>query len=468
TKDIQIGINNLIENMEKVKKGNVNIEIKNNRKDEFGLIMDNFSEMVDKIKIINNLKDDFLSNTSHELRTPINGIIGLSESVLKNSENKLSPKAHKNINIILSISKRLSSLIDDILDYSKLKNRDINLNKEKIDMKYVVEAILNALKETIGKKQIELINDISIDTPYVLADENRLQQILYNLIGNAIKFTEKGYLRVSNEIIDNYTVVCVEDTGIGISKDKLEGVFKNFEQLDNSVGVNYNGTGLGLNITKKLVELHDGEVWVESIRGKGSKFYFTLPVLDESIVNIQSSKNNKKLSIDEIEAFKEEIQDDFINYSNYMDNTTVLDEDSNVDNNNIKILIVDDESINLKTISKHLTVQKYYVEMALDGFMALEKIKNKKFDLIITDISMPKMTGFELCMNLRKVYTNYELPIIILTSKNQSNDIVKGFNLGANDYIVKPFKKEELLVRVKLQISLKKTFKNLKKEKNIV
>jgi signal transduction histidine kinase/CheY-like chemotaxis protein len=472
TKDILNGVNNLVKNMNIVKSGNLKIDLDNDRGDELGIITDNFIDMVKKIKEIDKLKDEFLSNTSHELRTPINGIIGLSESLLNPKKYKLTNDSKRYINMILSSGKRLSSLIDDILDYSKLKSKDIKLNILKVDLRQVVDSIINVLKVTSQGKSIEFINDISYEFPYVSADEKRIQQILYNLIGNAIKFTEKGHIKIYTNIVEKNSVLCVEDTGIGIPKDKLKNIFESFEQVDNSISRQFGGTGLGLSITKKLVELHNGEIWVESSHGLGSKFYFSLPVFDGSLTN---NKNNKILNYDEIEETDEiydeneigDLNGELIVDGEDIDWEKYLNEEKMLDNNSNKtILVIDDEPINLQVLKNHLSSVNYNVETEINGYNALKKLNNKKYDLIMTDVMMPKISGFELCIKIREKFSRYNLPIIVLTAKGQAGDIVKGFKVGANDYILKPFRKEELLVRVKTQLEMKENFDKINLEKS--
>jgi len=218
------------------------------------------AELSGKLQALDKLKDEFLANTSHELRTPLNGIIGVAESLIDGAAGTLELKAKQNLKLIVSSGRRLYSLINDILDFSKLKNNDLVLQKSAVDIREMVSIVLTIIKATMPEKEIELINSIPGNSPFVEADENRLQQILYNLVGNGVKFTHKGYVRVSSELQNNRMEIRVEDTGIGIASGRLEAIFKNFQQEDGSVSREYGGTGLGLSISKKLVELHGSDI----------------------------------------------------------------------------------------------------------------------------------------------------------------------------------------------------------------
>ena len=227
-------------------------------------------DLNDSLQHLNRLKDEFLANTSHELRTPLNGIIGIAEYLIDGSSGQLSAQTRVNLVAIAASGKRLANLVNDILDFSQLKHRDIQLQLAPVSLREITEIVLTASVPLIRKKNLQLKNNIAADLVQVLADENRLQQILYNLIGNGIKFTKSGRVEVSAQLVtgqgekatqkDNrefdYVAISVEDTGIGIPEDKLERIFASFEQADGFTGRVYGGTGLGLAITKKLVELH--------------------------------------------------------------------------------------------------------------------------------------------------------------------------------------------------------------------
>ncbi|NQZ13122.1 MAG: MCP four helix bundle domain-containing protein, partial [Algicola sp.] len=233
------------------------------------------------------LKDDFLANTSHELRTPLHGIIGISESLLDGVGGSVTDIQTENIGMIIQSSRRLANLVDDILDFSKMKQHDLQLDFCAVDINSVCNIVVSIAKALIGNKPVVITKDIPQDLPLVMADENRLHQILLNLIGNSVKFTHEGEIKViiepqfSIEAIEgrpDSVLVSISDTGIGISKDKYQQIFQSFEQFDASTSREYGGTGLGLAVTKKLVELHGSTIDVDSQVGVGSTFSFSIPI----------------------------------------------------------------------------------------------------------------------------------------------------------------------------------------------
>ncbi|WP_298536971.1 tetratricopeptide repeat protein [uncultured Algibacter sp.] len=396
-------------------------------------------QRVAELEKIDKLKDEFLANTSHELRTPLNGIIGLSESLKDGAAGKLSQKANENLDMIVHSGRRLSNLVNDILDFSKLKNKDLNLSIQPIDVKGLVDLVLKVSGALAKGKKLTLLNSIPKNVPLVNADENRLQQILYNLIGNAIKFTQKGTVEIRAKEVDSMLSVSVIDTGIGIAKSKFDTIFKSFEQIDGSSGRVYGGTGLGLSVTKQLVELHGGTINVTSEVDIGSIFSFTLPVskINRGDINLEAANDNVQKA--------QKVTGDL----NEEEALTITHSISDV-----KILIVDDEPINRRVLENHLTVAGYSIEEVSNGPEALERIQQKRFELVLLDIMMPNMSGYDVCEILRKTYTASDLPIVLLTAKNRVSDLVAGFNVGANDYLTKPFSKNELLSRIKTHLNL--------------
>ncbi|MFZ5642897.1 MAG: ATP-binding protein [Bacillota bacterium] len=379
------------------------------------------------------LKDGFLANTSHELRTPLNGVLGIAEALLRGSEGELNSGQKQSLSIIAMSARRLSNLVNDILDHSRLKHSDIKLNIKPTRIEGIIETTIQVFRQLNSTLKVELSAAIADKLPPVMADENRLAQILYNLIGNAVKFTSRGYIRVTAKEKGEMLEVCVEDTGQGIPQEKFDDIFKSFEQVDTSVTRGHGGTGLGLSITKQLVESHGGSIWVESAIGKGSKFYFTLPVAGEK-------------HEEEITPVYELIAADLDRQPG-----TVT-----ADSTGAHILLVDDEIINLQTAASILKTGGYFITAVNSGAKALEEISNQKdISLVILDVMMPEMSGYEVCRIIRQNKSRYELPVLMLTAKTMTEDIIMGFEAGANDYLPKPVEAEELLARVKTLVSLK-------------
>ncbi|MDL2313560.1 response regulator [Desulfovibrio sp. OttesenSCG-928-C14] len=391
---------------------------------------------------LNELKDEFLANTSHELKTPINGIIGIVESMIDGATGPLSNEQKYNLAIVSNSGKRLSNMINDILDFTKLKNGELLLQIKIVDLKIIVDTVLILLRPLIKGKDLELINAIDSALPPISADENRIQQILYNLIGNAIKFTEKGQIRVSAQACGDLAAISVSDTGIGIPEDKFASIFESFEQVDGSTAREYGGTGLGLSITRKLVELHGGGISVASKLGEGSSFTFTLPISRGQAEPGQAAITRDAPGVIDIEDFAP--------------GREALPARGPGEGGR-RILVVDDEPVNIQVLQNLLLIRNYSVEKAYNGREALDLIASgREYDLILLDVMMPKMSGYEVCRRLRKQYSLFELPILMLTAKNQVQDIILGFQSGANDYIQKPFDKEELLARIQTHLDLKR------------
>jgi len=409
----------------------------------------------ERLQETDKLKDEFLANTSHELRTPLNGIIGLAESLLDGVAGQFSEKANTNLTMIISSAKRLSSLINDILDFSKLKHKQLELQIKPVSLRETVEIILTLSRTLVGQKSIKLINAIAPNLPNAYADENRLQQILYNLVGNAIKFTEKGQIHISATVVKHNIKISVSDTGIGLPKNKLNRIFKSFEQADGSTARKYGGTGLGLTVTKQLVELQGGKIWVESTIGIGSQFHFTLPISESQWVP-SSPVNSLSLSkIHQLDIEREQLETQTRSQQNQnmeqLETQTRFQQEQNEEQ--FKLLIVDDEPVNLQVLNNYLSLQNYYVVQANSGAEALQLIeKGFQPDAVLLDVMMPKMTGYEVTKKLRETWSEDQLPIVLLTAKNQIEDIVMGLESGANDYITKPFSKKELIARMKTHI----------------
>lgn len=421
-------------------------------------IIDNERAMNQRLKQFDKLKDEFLANTSHELRTPLNGITGLAESLIDGVAGQLPRKANHNLAMIIASGKRLSNLVNDILDFSTLKNHNLTLNTKPVDLQPLVEVVLALLRPLADKKSLRLINDIPSELPAILADENRLQQILHNLTGNAIKFTDEGQVIVSAQVIAQELQINVTDTGIGIELDKQAQIFDSFEQIDSDNNRTFGGTGLGLAICKQLVTLHGGQIEVDSQLDYGSVFSFTLPTCDQialsneatldTIARLQPLPQNvtvELLSDDEAEQY-------------YLESKIAR---SNQDNQRFRLLLVDDEPVNLQVLHDHLSLQNYQLVQASSGKQALKLLKEESFDLVLLDVMMPQISGFDVCQQLRETHSVNDLPVIFLTAKNQVTDLVHSFAVGANDYLTKPVAKHELLARVETHLKLLDVNRNL-------
>lgn len=410
--------------------------------------LSNFEELSERLKSLNNLKDDFLAITSHELKTPLNGIIGLSENLMNRASTNMSNDEKHDLFLIKASAGRLSNLVNDIIVFSKLKNNEIVLIRKPIKINKILEMVVKFSQPTISNKNIELVNLINETVPCIYGDEDRIQQIFYNLLGNAIKFTGEGKIIISYVVKEDYLEICIEDNGIGIPEEKISTIFNIYEQGE-GISEKFGGTGLGLYITKKLVELHNGNIMVSSIVGKGSKFIFTLPICSENESLVVENTEH-------VEKFKPLASNISINKINEN-----FDEVIDIKpNKNYKILIVDDDYINQKILEDYLSGLSQHILKASTGKQALEIIeKHRDLDLVILDMMIPDLLGYDICSIIREKYSLFELAILMMTAEHRPENLVKSFEFGANDYLRKPFSKQELLARANTLLTMKYSVK---------
>ena len=398
----------------------------------------------------NEAKNQIMANTSHELRTPLHGIINLADLIRIGASGPVSPQAVQDLEMIINSASRLNSLVNDILDFSKLQKQQLEIQHKPVDLFQVAENSLALLKPLHREKPIDLQNELTKDLPLVDGDEDRIQQILLNLLGNALKFTESGEVRLSAVIQDGWIELAVADTGIGIPQDKQERIFDAFEQGDASTERTHGGTGLGLSVAKQLVELHGGRIWLESVVGQGSVFRFTLPCSSaseqERTEPVVSKKVNTTKALPVTVATVPVVEEETGSEPNV---DLLVDDPSEV-----TILVVDDEPINRQVLRNQLEMVGYRVEVAIDGLQGLKLLEKLNPQVILLDVMMPRISGYQTCYRIRQKYSASELPIILLTAKDQPEDTVRGFQHGANDYLTKPFSREELLIRVQFHLKL--------------
>ena len=404
-------------------------EIKSN--DEIGKLANGFNFMIEQIEKQNNelktaknqsddalkAKERFLANMTHELRTPLTSIVGLS-SLLEETEMNNEQKEY--LQNIKQSSDHLLAIINDLLEFSKLGTGKLNLEKSQFSVRKTIQRIERSMEFELKNRKLEFITSIDEAIPHsIIGDEYRLNQILINLVGNAIKFTPNGSICIevkkisesSNHVELEFWVI---DTGIGIVKEKQEIIFESFTQESSDTNRKYGGSGLGLAITKQLIEIQNGSIRVKSEKGKGSSFVFTIPY-------------QKK-------------QD--INSDKYKDQMILLE--------NNKVLLVDDNEMNLLFTKSLLDKNNLKTKICNDGEEALQKLKDEDFDIILLDLHMPKMDGYELSRIIRNFTDKKKssIPIIALTAAATLNEIKKCFDSGMNDYLVKPFKKDELISKI--------------------
>ncbi|MHC4871982.1 MAG: CHASE4 domain-containing protein [Planctomycetota bacterium] len=370
----------------------------------------------------NRMKDDFFANMSHELRTPLNSIIGFAEALVHSRDLQ---ETHSKANVILSESDTLLSLINESLDLARIKSGKLEIAEEAFDILDLIDQLKSSHAIHAKNKGIELTIDVKDElSQYYCGDVLRIRQILSNLINNAIKFTDRGSVKVSAEIssvIDNREIVrfSIDDTGIGISEDKLEKVFARFTQVDSSTTRRYGGSGLGITITNELLKLMGGELKVKSRPEEGSTFWFEIALMP-------------------------------VTREDYLDN--LQQADNHIDINNLKkaaILVVDDYPANLEVAKIHLEHAGHRVTTAADGYTALKMLEEHDFDLVIMDLQMPEIDGYDTTRKIRQGNISYsEVKILGMTANTSPRDLQECRNCGMDDIISKPVKRNILLGKV--------------------
>jgi len=392
------------------------------------------------LRELDELKDKCLSTTSHELRNPLTGIIGVAESLLEDGLGRLLPEQSYNLAMIAASGRRLTNLVNDVLDFHQLKHEGLKLQVKAINLREVTDLILTMSQPLVNHKRVQLHNRIQASLPLVTADETRLQQIIYNLIDNAIKFTETGKIEVTARVLSTTMVeVSITDSGIGISAEKIKQITQAFEQDEINRSHAYLDFGAGLTIIKQLVALHGGQLEVKSKVGHGTRFSFTLP-----ISQVESADYRKPPQ--DMMRVREAMSKPILT-------TPSL---SPQEGQKFKVLIVDDENLNRLILYNYLSLNDFEVIQAADGFEALDILTRITPDIILLDVMMPKLSGYDVCFKIRQTHPAHELPIVLLTARNFTADMLAGFEVGANDYLTKPFDKDELLARLRTHLNLAK------------
>lgn len=462
-------ITHLTKVFEVIAEGKLDAEIDVIRNDEIGSLIHSFSRMRDSIKnqiqvieeqnqklqAADRFKDEILANTSHELKTPIHGIVGLSEAILTAPASR-SKQEIKHLKMIISNGRRLNRLIDDLLEFHKMHHYGIELYPHPIVLPAVVENVLTFCRPLLSHDKQQLINQVPSSLPKVIADENRLEQILYNLISNSIKFTPQGKIIVATEQTDQTVTISIRDTGIGIPTDQQGAIFNIFTQVASSLSKNHRGVGLGLAITKELIERHGSQIQLESTVGQGSCFSFSL----------ECSTQNDSLSIDPMTDPSPTVGQHLIENPELVE-ASFLSDFKSLPNTAARILVVDDEVVNQEVLLAYLEGQNFQVRVASSGEEALEKIQEELPDLVLLDLMMPHMNGYDVCEVIRSRWDLITLPVIIVSAKNQLNDLERGFHVGANDYLTKPFHPREVLVRIKTHLLAKMSVQKIKETQRL-
>ncbi len=343
--------------------------------------------------------------------------------------------------------------VNDILDFSKLKNDRIEMDAKAVSLESVIDVVVGLMKPLSDEKNIKLTVSHSERMPMAIGDENRIQQILLNLVGNAVKFTHTGEVTVRlRQAPDNFIEVSIADTGVGIPPVELKQIFAAFQRGQSARDAQIEGTGLGLALCRQLVELQGGQIWLKSELGKGSEFTFTLPCSapDKQDVSKITDKQTVVTGADDHSLDNDEAASGSGN--------SVTDQKESTAKSAYRLALVDDDPANLTLIRRYLRDSNYDLDCFTLGSALLEAIQEgARYDLVLLDIMMPEQSGFQICRLLRKQFAMEELPVLFLSAKNQIEDLQRGFRFGANDYVAKPFVLEELQVRIDYQLKMHKS-----------
>jgi len=349
-------------------------------------------------------------------------------------------------NIVLSNARRLHKLINQILDISKIDARMMQFKEEPADIIGLIKNIMLAFESVAHSKKIEFTGEYDSESLYCLFDREKIEKIIYNLLSNAFKFTDKdGKIKVTITSAGENVILSVKDTGSGIDESMLPKIFDRFYQADNTMTRNYEGTGIGLSIVKEYVEMHNGAIEVQSVTGSGTTFILTLPLKKIEPEFIQHEHFSYAVNHETASMYISDFASDAPGAGAYQVNE--------VRDKLKSILIVDDNS-DIRRYIKDILITSYNIIEAENGIDGMEKVINSKPDLVISDIMMPKMDGYQLLKEIKNNTHTAQTPVILLTAKADEIEKVEGLDAGADDYLTKPFSSKELRARVKSLIKL--------------
>lgn len=373
----------------------------------------------------NQMKDEFLLKTSKELKEMLYGILNLSKSLMEGTKGPLKRPQQEQIILMHNVTKRLGHLVDDLQLSSSLMSGEISISPSIVSAKIINEVVEEIRYTNLDISNVTIISKVDTALPAMFTDELRLKQVLYNLLYNAIQHTKNGQITVEAHVDKQQMVIDIIDTGTGIPSHELELIFNAFYQGKNSVGKD--GLGLGLSITKNIVKNLNGDIYVKSELGEGTTFTFTIPLANDIDLSLEKSYRS-------VSHINERVAQSLLAPHYKMKEK--------------KILLVDEDQAHLQKLSNELSLQGYTIISIENGFAALEYIKENQVDCMIIDLLMNKMSGYDLCKEVRKKYDMLELPIVVMTSMMKYSDLKLTLQFGANDYLQKPINVDELNIRI--------------------
>ncbi len=407
-----------------------------------------------RIKELDKFKSRFYTNITHEFRTPLTVISGISEELASNNEHLNVPAAEKQRikqghNLIQRNSKNLLRLVNQLLELARIGSGAIKMNLIQADILYFLRYLTESFASMAAEKEITLTFHSEIDQLIMDFDEDKIQHIAYNLLSNAIKFTPMGgavdfLVNKTEDRGNSYLQIEVKDTGIGISEEQLPFIFDRFYQTDSSTTRKGEGTGIGLALTKELIELMNGHIQVQSILNKGSIFTALLPVTQEAVV---APIKMLPLTKDDLKPYQAPEKPAVQSINSPIASPT---------NGELPILLIIEDNADVVAYLQSILQKAYQIEIANDGQAGIDKALEIIPDIIITDVMMPEKDGYEVCDTLKTDERSSHIPIIMLTAKAAESDRLVGLKTGADAYLMKPFNKEELFIRLEKLVELRK------------
>lgn len=426
----------------------------------------------DELDRILRRKHQFVIDTLHAIRTPLQGI----ESLAGISLSEAPEPWRRNLSLIAHSADELRRLVGDLLEIERIEVGEVVYEFVHFDLADVVDEVLELAEAILGEKDLRLERDVPPDLPPVHGDVRKIRQVLLNFLANAIQFTNEGRVRVAARRSGDHVRVDVADSGIGITEDEQEIVWEQFRQVDGAISPDYEGSGLGLSINKKIVDAHRGEIGLTSEPGVGSTFSFTLPTCESGLIPAMKRRGPGGEKLEEEVVYRAPRRP-----GERLSILDVYDEVGGIDppdrpapvkreaqfreaatGQGQKILVVDASPVSLELLGSLLADHGYEVLAAPDGPTALQCLETARPHLVLTELWLPVMSGFDLVKQVRESAATSQVPIILLTARRNQEDIAYGLNLGADDYVQKPFDRAELLARIAVLLRLAKTREELR------
>ncbi|MHA4895722.1 ATP-binding protein [Pedobacter sp. PWIIR3] len=415
---------------------------------------------------IDRSKTTFFSNVSHEFRTPLTLMLGNLEELL--SKDNLSFDHKPAIDATHRNAQRLLKLVNNLLDYSRVEAGRVQAIYQQIDLSEFTADLASSFRSLIEKAGMELVVDCETIHHDVYADHQMWEKIVLNLISNAFKYTLSGTITVSLKQLDNEVLLSVADTGVGIPKKELPNMFDRFHRVENNAGRTHEGSGIGLSLVKELVLLHSGTISVESIEGSGSTFFVKIPIGKDHLPEAQLSKiHAKKESPSLLGAFLNEASNLLTDSDEHLSPEgqpfSMPDEQFHEESQTLSSILVVDDNADMRDYLKRLLAPHFLITTAVNGRDALDKISLIRPDVILSDVMMPVMDGKEMLKYIRSNPKLVSVPVIFLSARAGEEAKIDGLESGADDYLVKPFSAVELLTKLKAQIKISNSRKELEK-----